>query len=136
MKKVLLLIIAFAILALASNFRDGMLFYKKGDFADAKKSFELAIQKDHAIQANFMLGKIYLYGEGVLPDRIKAIKYLKKATDSGNIRATCYLAEAYLKNDTNKTEAIALLKEGLEKDLKECKRIARIYDIKLLGKGQ
>ena len=136
MKKVLLLITMFSVLAFASNFRDGMLFYKKGDFTSAKKYFELAIQKDHAIQANFMLGKIYLYGEGVLPDRTKAIKYLKKATDSGNIRATCYLAEAYLKNDTNKKIAVVLLKEGLEKNLKECKRIARIYDIKLLGKGQ
>lgn len=118
----------------ASNFRDGMMFYRDGNFKDAKISFENAIKKDHSIQANFMLGKIYLYGEGVEPQREKAIEYLKKAVQSGNLRADCFLSEAYLKNNTNKDDAISLLKKGLKRNLRECKKIARIYNIKFKQK--
>ena len=82
-----------------------------------------------------MLGKIYLYGEGVEPQREKAIEYLKKAVQSGNLRADCFLSEAYLKNDTNKDDAISLLKKGLKRNLKECKKIARIYNIKFKQKA-
>lgn len=119
----------------ASNFRDGMIYYNNGNFKEAKTSFESAIKKDNSIQANFMLGKIYLYGEGILPDREKAISYLEKSVQSGNLRATCFLAEAYLKNDTNKDKTIFLLKKGLKKNLKECRKIVRIYDIKFKQKA-
>ena len=135
MKRILLFVAIITSILQASNFRDGMVFYKNGNFQDAKTSFELAIEKDHSIQANFMLGKIYLYGEGILPDRKKAINYLEKSVQSGNLRATCFLSEAHLKNDTNKTEAISLLKKGLKKNLKECKKIVRIYNIKFKQKA-
>ncbi len=118
-----------AIFLQASNFRDGMLFYKDGNFKEAKNSFELAINKDKSVQAQFMLGKMYLYGEGVAPQREKAIQYLKVSINNGNLRAKCYLSEAYLKNNTNRDEAVKLLGEGINKNLKECKRIARIYNI-------
>ena len=113
----------------ASNFRDGMLHYRNGDFENAKKSFELAVKQDHAIQANFFLGKIYLYGEGTTPDIDKATVYLEKASLGGNIRADCYLSEAYLKNGKNREKAILLLKTGLKKGLRECKKIAKTYNI-------
>ncbi len=131
MKKILIFLLITFTFLLADNFRDGMLFYKNGDFKKAKKSFELALNQDNVIQANFMLGKMYLYGEGVLPQRDKAIKYLKKASQDGNIRANCYLSEAYLKNNTNRDKVVSLLKKGLKRNLKECKRIQRIYDIKI-----
>jgi len=121
LKRILLFVAIITSILQASNFRDGMVFYKNGNFQDAKTSFELAIEKDHSIQANFMLGKIYLYGEGILPDRKKAINYLEKSVQSGN--------------DTNKTEAISLLKKGLKKNLKECKKIVRIYNIKFKQKA-
>ncbi len=106
-----------------SNFRDGMLSYRDGDFQKAKKSFDLALSQDHAIQANFMLGKMYLYGEGVLANIQTSIKYLERASQSGNIRADCYLAEAYIKNGTDKKKAISLLKTGIKRNIKECKKI-------------
>ncbi len=115
----------------ASNFRDGMLYYRNGDFENAKKSFELAIKQDHAIQANFFLGKIYLYGEGIVPDIDKATMYLEKASLSGNIRADCYLSEAYLKNGKDRNKAVLLLKKGLERGLRECKKIAKTYNINI-----
>ena len=129
MKKTLILLTIVITLLGASNFRDGMIYYRNGNFEEAKKSFELAISQDHALQANFMLGKMYLYGEGVPAERKKAIKYLEKVSQSGNIRADCYLSEAYIQNNTNRDKAISLLKYGLMKGLKECKRIARIYNI-------
>ncbi len=114
----------------ASNFRDGMLAYKDGDFKKAKEFFEKAL-KDGAIQPYFMLGKMYLYGEGVAIDREKAIEYLKNSSKKGNLRAKCYLAEAYLRNNSNKEEAVKLLKVGLKRKIRECKKIARIYSISI-----
>jgi len=135
LKRILLIVAIITSILQASNFRDAMIYYKNGNFKEAKISFELAIKKDHSIQANFMLGKIYLYGEGILPDRKKAISYLEKSVQSGNLRATCFLSEAYLKNDTDKAKAILLLREGLKKNLKECKKIVRIYNIKFKQKA-
>ena len=106
-----------------SNFRDGMLLYRDGNFQKAKKSFDLALNRDHAMQANFMLGKMYLHGEGILANIQTSIKYLKRASQSGNIRANCYLAEAYIKNGNEKKKAISLLKNGIKRNIKECKKI-------------
>jgi len=129
LKKIIFFLSVATILLQASNFRDGMLSYKDSNFKEAKDSFLRAISKDNSIQANYMLGKMYLYGEGMLPDRDKAIQYLKISVNAGNIRAKCFLSEAYLRNNTNKEEAVTLLREGLGKNLTECKRIARIYNI-------
>jgi len=106
-----------------SNFRDGMLSYRDGNFQKAKKSFDLALSQDHAMQANFMLGKMYLRGEGVLADIQTSIKYLEIASQRGNIRANCYLAEAYIKNGTDKKKAVSLLKAGIDRNIRECKKI-------------
>jgi len=122
------LILAFTLLE-ASNFRDGMIYYRNGNFKEAKKSFELAISQDKALQANFFLGKMYLYGKGVQIDIKKAIEYLEKVSQNGNIRADCYLAEAYIQNDTNKEKAVSLLKSGLERGARECRKIAKLYNI-------
>ncbi|WP_331775675.1 tetratricopeptide repeat protein [Sulfurospirillum sp. 1612] len=136
MKKIIFFLSVAAILLQASNFRDGMLFYKDSNFKEAKESFLRAINKDNSIQANFMLGKMYLYGEGMPPERDKAIKYLKISVNAGNLRAKCYLSEAYLRNNTNKEEAVTLLEDGLKKNLTECKRIARIYNITIDKKAE
>lgn len=119
----------------ASNFRDGMLFYKNSNFKKAENSFLRAINDDNSILANFMLGKMYLLGEGMAPQIDLAIKYLKISLISGNLRAKCFLAEAYLKSNTKQDQAVALLKEGLEKNLRECKKIIKIYNITIEKKA-
>jgi len=131
LKKIFLIFTIFVCLLNAGNFKEGMIAYKNGDFKKAKILFELAIKNDGATQPYFMLGKMYLYGEGVRINRKEAIKYLQKSAKKGNIRAKCYLAEAYLKDNNNKDKAMKLLKYGLKRKIRECKKIARIYNITL-----
>ncbi len=128
MKKMFVcLLIVFSPL-LADHFRDAMLSYKAGNYAQAKELFELAIKKENSIQGYFYLGKIYLYGEGVEANPSLAIPYLEQAVMKGNLVAKCYLADAYLKSHIKHDEALVLLKQGA-KDSVTCKEIASTYNI-------
>ncbi|AHJ12036.1 SEL1-like repeat protein [Sulfurospirillum multivorans] len=113
---------------LADHFRDATLAYKAGNYAQAKELFELSIKKENAIQGYFYLGKMYLYGEGVEANASLAIPYLEQAVMKGNIKAKCYLAEAYLKNKIKHDDAVLLLNQGAKESV-TCKEIASAYNI-------
>lgn len=130
MKKIIFLCITIILLQ-ANNFRDGMIFYKNGNFIEAKTAFLKALNKDNSMQANFMLGKIYLQAKGMPLDLKKAIHYLEISVEQGNIRAKCFLSKAYLENNSSKEKVAKLLQEGFEKNLRECKKVAKIYNIKI-----
>lgn len=129
MKKIIFFLFAIIILLQADNFRDGMIFYKNGDLKKAKVAFLRSLSKDNSILANYMLGKIYLDAEGTPSDIKKAIHYLEISVKHGNIRAKCFLAKAYLKDNSSQDQAVKLLKEGLQGNLRECKKIAKFYNI-------
>lgn len=128
MKRIILFLIITLSLLQASNFRDGVLSYRKGDYAGALKSFKLALKQDHVMQANYMLGKMYMNGEGTTPQLEEATKYLEIASKIGNIRSDCYLAEAYLKSDKNIDKAIKLINQGIKRNIKKCKEVLKIYN--------
>ena len=128
MKK-LFLILFLGITALyADHFYDGMMAYKTGNFTKAREDFDIAIKKENSIQGYFYLGKIYLYGEGVEANPSLAIPYLEQAVMKGNLKAKCYLAEAYLKSHIKQNEAQTLLNQGA-KESSVCRDIAATYNI-------
>jgi len=114
----------------ADHFRDAMLAYKAGNYAGAKELFELSIKKENAIQGYFYLGKMYLHGEGVEANASLAIPYLEQSVMKGNIKAKCYLAEAYLKNKVKHDDAVLLLNQGAKESV-TCKEIASAFNIPL-----
>ncbi|MDD3343713.1 MAG: hypothetical protein PHR87_09080 [Sulfurospirillaceae bacterium] len=116
----------------ADYFRDALLAYKQGNFTVAKELFELSIKKQNSFQGYFFLGKMYLHGEGVDANSTLAIPYLEQAVMKGNIKAKCYLAEAYLKNDVKQAEAILLLSQGA-KETPICREIATTYNLYING---
>lgn len=130
MKKFLLIFFLLLSSAFGDHFRDATLAYKAGQYAQAKELFELSIKKENAIQGYFYLGKMYLYGEGVEANPSLAIPYLEQAVMKGNIKAKCYLAEAYLKNRIKHDDAILLLNQGAKESI-TCKEIASAYNIQL-----
>ena len=130
MKKILLIICLLLSSSFADHFRDGMLAYKAGNYTQAKELFELSIKKENAIQGYFYLGKMYLYGEGIEANTSLAIPYLEQAVMKGNVKAKCYLAEAYLKNKIKHDDAILLLNQGAKESI-TCKDIASAYNIQL-----
>lgn len=130
MKKLLLVFFLLSTSVFADHFRDAMMAYKSGNFAHAKELFELAIKKENSIQGYFYLGKMYLHGEGVDANPSLAIPYLEQAVMKGNVKAKCYLAEAYLKNKVKHDDAVLLLNQGA-KESSVCKEIASTYNILL-----
>jgi len=118
----------------ADHFRDAMVAYKSGNFSQAKELFELSVKQENAIQGYYYLGKMYLYGEGVESNAAIAIPYLEQAVMKGNIKAKCYLAEAYLRNKTKQNEAHMLLNQGA-RESQICKEIAAAHHIPLKAEG-
>lgn len=130
MTKILFLVCVLISSAFADYFRDAMLAYKASNYPQAKELFELSIKKENAIQGYFYLGKMYLYGEGVEANTSLAIPYLEQAVMKGNVKAKCYLAEAYLKNKVKHDDAVLLLNQGAKESM-TCKEIASTYNILL-----
>lgn len=114
----------------ADHFRDATLAYRGGNFEEARKNFELSIKKESCWQSYFYLGKIYLYGEGIEANPSHAIPYLEQAVTRGNVKAKCYLAEAYIKTQSKPDEALLLLNQGA-KESTLCREIAASYAILL-----
>lgn len=130
MKKVFFATLLLLSCAHADLFRDAVLAYKSAHYSEAKELFERSIKQENSMQSYFYLGKMYLYGEGIEANAALSIPYLEQAVMKGNVKAKCYLAEAYLKSHTKLDEATLLLKEGV-KNTPLCKEIASTYKITL-----
>jgi TPR repeat protein len=116
-----------AVLVQADNFRDAMKAFKKDDFSKAKVFFELALSKDKSSNASYMLGRMYLYGQGTDQDTKKALQYLTYAFDSGNIPSGCYISEAYMLEGTNSALLAEGIVPGLKKRVPHCKKVFQLY---------
>ncbi|MDD2385097.1 MAG: hypothetical protein PHN18_12970 [Sulfurospirillaceae bacterium] len=110
-----------------NNLREGILEYNQKSYAKAKISFEQAIKQDESANAAYMLGKMYLYGEGVHVDTIKAIELFEFAREYGNIPAGCYLSEAYMNAHTNTSYIADGLMKGLRLKIPHCQKILQRY---------
>lgn len=110
-----------------NNLREGVLAYNQKSYEKAKYYFELAITKDESANAGYMLGKMYLYGEGVSLDPKKAIDYLDFARDNGNVPAGCYLSEAYMNAKVNTSYIANGLMKGLKQNIPHCKKMLERY---------
>ena len=131
MKKWIMLLLLPGLL-LASYFSDAMRAYKGGNYKEALKLFQLAVEEDGAEQAHYFLGLLYLKGQGVKKDHASAEKYLVHAAAIGNARAKCYLAELYLsQKKPERSKALKLLKEGAAAGASECQAIASKFKISL-----
>ena len=107
--------------------REGVLAYNQKSYLKAKEFFELAITKEESANAAYMLGKMYLYGEGVKVDNTKAIELLDFARDNGNIPSGCYLSEAYMNAKTNTSYIAYGLMKGLKQKLPHCQKMLARY---------
>jgi TPR repeat protein len=128
--KLLLVLSCILTFGFSDAFYEAMTAYKNNQFLQAKTLFERSIQEEHSIHGNFYLGKMYLRGEGVDVHLPTAITYLEQAVIKGNIKAQCFLAEAYLKSRTKRDSAILLLQEGAKESF-TCKEVAAVFKIPL-----
>ena len=78
----------------AADFRAGVDAYMRGDYATAYKELLPLVEQGHA-DAQFFLGSMYLYGEGVPEDDAAAVKWLRKAAEQGQAEAQFLLGVLY-----------------------------------------
>ncbi len=125
MIKKLILITLVSLNIFSNTLKDAIVFYNKKDFIEARKLFEEALNKEDSLQANYFLGKMYLFGQGIKKDPKIALKYIKKAAERGNLKAKCLEAKALFLIDRkkNETKILEILKIPELKNLVECKNI-------------
>jgi TPR repeat protein len=143
MKKIISSILVFGSVLYATNFNAGMKMLNAGAEQEAKEAFCLAA-KSGDLDAQMILGEMYLDGIGVEVDHQKAFFWLSKAAKGGDVeaqyllgfmyenglkvavnikRATKWYTEAALQGDVLSQYNLAIIyKEGkgeVEKDMKK-----------------
>ena len=109
------------------DFREGMFAYRAGNYKKAAVFFKKSIAEDDENNAHYMLGRMYLEGNGIKKDPKKAVLLLDKAFDRGNIPAGCYLSEAYMITRINLSYVLWGFVEGLRLNIPQCKKVYKDY---------
>lgn len=92
-----LLLVAGTRTAFALPFDDGMKAYKEGDWAKAAQILKPIAEDDNAnsAEAQLRLGLLAERGLGMPKDTAAAVKWIKRAADSGNATAQAHLGRLY-----------------------------------------
>ncbi len=91
---IVLLLAALAGTAVAGPFEDAVSAYDRGDYATARREFRVLAEKGLA-EAQFNLGLIYEYGQGVQQDYAEAVKWFRRAAEQGDANAQYNLGAMY-----------------------------------------
>ena len=78
------------------GYDEGMEAYKKKDYETALKELEPLAEQGENVEAQYMLGKMYLKGEGVPQDFVEAAMWIRKAAERGNPEAQNDLGKMYM----------------------------------------
>jgi hypothetical protein len=78
-----------------ADFQVGKRAYEQKDFATAMKELTPLAQQGNA-DAELLLGKMYMSGQGVPKDADLAVRWFKAAADQGNAEAQFFLGAMYL----------------------------------------
>ena len=74
--------------------KEGVAAYIRGDYATALREWRPLAKQGYA-QAQYNLGIMYRYGEGVPQDDAKALQWWRKAAEQGNANAQFFLGVMY-----------------------------------------
>ena len=88
-------IIMCASLCVAADLESAKRAYEQKDYASAFKELTPLAEKGNA-DAQLLLGKMYMKGQGVLRDDNQAIKWFKASATQGNADAQFFLGSIYL----------------------------------------
>jgi len=87
----------------------GIQAYKAGDYKKALKIFKPLAEQGSAA-AQFNLGNMYLYGEGVPQDYADAVKWYRIAAEQGDAEAQAMLGIMYLNGEGVPQDNVQALK--------------------------
>ena len=80
--------------AIAVDFATAYAAYESGDYRRAYKGLRHLAVKEH-VQAQYLLGLLYMDGQGVTKDTGQGISWLKQAAQGGSYLAAAELGQIY-----------------------------------------
>ncbi len=89
-----LLLAALAGTAVAGPFEDAVSAHERGDYATALREFRVLAEQGH-VNAQFNLGIMYAYSQGVPQDYAEAVMWYRMAAEQGNANAQNNLGVMY-----------------------------------------
>lgn len=93
----------------------GQMYHDAGKYNLAKKYYKMGMEKNNS-SCYFNFAIMYQYGEGYNKNIKKAINYLKKSVDLGNVHAMVTLGAIYINEYEDYDQAIPYLELAVEKD--------------------
>lgn len=103
------IVLALPALAAAADYDAGCRAYEQGDFAAALEEWQPLAEQGHA-QAQFRMGCLFAYGQGVPEDHARALALFREAAERGSADAQNNLGGMYALGwgvDTDLVEAYA-----------------------------
>ncbi len=89
-----LLLAALSGTAVAGPFEDAVSAHERGDYATALREFRVLAEQGH-VNAQFNLGIMYAYSQGVPQDYAEAVKWYRMAAEQGDANAQNNLGVMY-----------------------------------------
>jgi len=100
-------------LSAAADLESAKRAYQEKDYATAVKEFTILAEQGSS-EAQLILGKMYMMGQGVLKDPDRAIKWLKAAAVQGDADAQFFLGSMYLLPQKDIGEGVKWLRLSAE----------------------
>ena len=94
----LMLAMSLAGVSIAGPFENADAAYSKGDHAAAMRLWKQLADQGHA-RAQYSLGNMYYFGEGIPMDSAEGMKWWRKAANQGHARAQFNLGNTYYYGD-------------------------------------
>jgi TPR repeat protein len=102
----------------AADFDSAMRAYEKGDHVVAFKEFSAVAEQGNE-EAQLIVGKMYMLGQGVEKDSEQAIKWFKVAAGQGNADAQFFLGAMYLLPQKDIPEGLKWLKRSADQGFQD-----------------
>jgi len=103
-------------ICMAEDFDSAMRAYEKKEYATALTEFTAVAEQGNQ-EAQLIVGKMYMIGQGVEKDSEQAIQWFKAAAGQGNTDAQFFLGAMYLLPQRDISEGLKWLKLSADRDL-------------------
>ena len=105
-------------MSMAQDFDSAMRAYEKKEYAVALTEFT-AVAEQGDEEAQLIVGKMYMIGQGVEKDSEQAIKWFKAAAGQGNADAQFFLGAMYLLPQRDSVEGLKWLRLSADQDMQD-----------------
>jgi TPR repeat protein len=102
----------------AGDFESAKRAYAERDYATAIREFTEVAEEGNA-EAQLIVGKMYMIGQGVPKDADQAMKWYKAAADQGNADAQFFLGAMYLLPQKDISEGLKWLKLSAQQGMQD-----------------